>query len=74
MESGDISIYLKLNDETIKRHTPMTEHLLITATEDVPQAWDDPQASFYDSTADEKITHIGNVDEVEIVKGSSDSV
>lgn len=74
MESGDILIYLALRAETIKRHSPLTEHLLITATEAVPQAWEDPQASFYDSIEGETVAHIGTVAGVEIVNGSSDSV
>ena len=74
MESGSISIYLKLSTETSEARDTPTEHLLISATEDVPQVWDDPRASFYNPTEDETMAHIGNVEELRIVDGSSESI
>lgn len=72
IESGSISIYLNLSPATIERHSPVTDQLVITATEDVPQSWDDPRALYYDPVENETVARIGGVNEVREVDGSLD--
>lgn len=72
MESGDLRIYLRLSTETVTRYAAPTEHLLITATEDVPRDWDTPQASFYRPAEEESTTQIGEIDDVSVVDNTSD--
>lgn len=72
MESGSIAIYLGLNSKTGMDQDTSTECLLITATEDAPQAWDVPTASAYDPTKDETIAELGDVTEVKVTDSEID--
>lgn len=70
MESGSISIYVKLSAETINHQDPPTDDLVITATENVPRDWEEPQASFHDPIEDEIVEQVGTVDYIRVVDGS----
>ena len=64
MESGEISIRIELDAETLSRHELPEEYILITATENVPQSWDVPQASVYEPIGNETATDLGTVTEL----------
>jgi hypothetical protein len=66
MESGEISIRIELDAETLSRHELSSEYISITATENVPQSWDVPQVSVYEPIENEIVTDLGTVTEVEI--------
>lgn len=72
MESGSIAIHLVLSNETVRRYDLPAEKLLITATEDVPQAWNIPKASVYDPIEEETIANLGDVLEIEANAGAID--
>lgn len=65
MESGEISIRIELDTETLSRHELPGEYISITATENVPQSWDIPQASVYKSIENETAADLGTVTELE---------
>lgn len=66
MESGSIAIYLELDAESVERHDLSENHLLVTATENVPRDWDVPKVSVYNHTEDERIAVLGDVSEFQI--------
>lgn len=65
MESGEISIRIELDAETLNRHELPGEYISITATEDVPQSWDVPQASVFEPIENETAADLGTVTELE---------
>jgi hypothetical protein len=61
MEPGAVSIEIKLSAETATRYELPWEYILVSATENAPQSWDEPQASVYEPTEDETTTGLGTV-------------
>lgn len=71
MESGEFSIRIKLSTETVNQYELPAEYILISATEDVPQSWDVPQASVYEPLEDETVMDLGAVTGIKSRNGSS---
>jgi hypothetical protein len=52
MESGGVSVDIALETKSIPRDEMTEAQLQITATEDVPMAWEQPTATLYDVKTD----------------------
>lgn len=61
MESGGVAVDIALEAESIPRDGLSEAQLQITATEDVPMAWEQPTATLYDVQTDTSQKVAGDV-------------
>lgn len=71
MESGGITVDIALEAESIPRDDWSEAQLQITATEDVPMAWDQPTATLYNVKTDRSEKIAGDVTAINDERGEN---
>lgn len=64
MEDGYIGVYMKLTSQTIEEQNLSVNHILIAATEKVPNDFEPPTASVYDLNSEDSVTSLGKIQDI----------